>query len=239
MPLRTYLAKFQSQVDMLLSVGINLGAGPGMENFIATLKAKTGITGVARAMELGNSTPGKITLTEEYIIKKDDINKRSNEVYLAICFLLGADRKLYGKLAEDLHNQHIKRYDDYPKTVDAAYALLCETNFNPNYYCQPVDGDGGGTGMVFNQDGTVRGKRKHKERTCWHCNKPGHTNRNCLDLKEKDKDGTNNSQVSVAGMHNVIEAISPECMDELRGGQDNIDQAAQSTADPPFESSSI
>ena len=96
---------------------------------------------------------------------------------------MGADQKLYGKLAEDLHNQHIKGYDDYLKTVDAAYALLCETKFNPDYYCQPVDGDRGGTGMVFNQDGTIRDERQNKERACWHCNKPGHNKRNCLDLK--------------------------------------------------------
>ena len=92
---------------------------------------------------------------------------------------------------------------------------------------------------MFNQDGTVRGEQQHKERTCWHCNKLGHTKRNCLDLKDKEKDGVNDSQVSDSGIHNAIEAISPEYMDELRGGQDNIDQAARSTADPPFESGAI
>ena len=74
---------------------------------------------------------------------------------------------------------------------------------------------------------------------CWHYNKPGHTKRNCPDLKEKEKDGANDSQVLVAGMHNAIEAIFPEYMDELRGRQDNIDQAARSTADPPFESGDV
>ena len=126
MPLRKYLAIFHSQVDMLLSVGVNIGAGSGMEKFIATLKAKTGSTGVACALDLGNENPGKRTPNEEYISKKADIDERSNEVYLEICFLMGADQKLYGKLAEDLHNQNIKGYDDYPKTVDAAYALLCK-----------------------------------------------------------------------------------------------------------------
>ena len=111
-PLRMHLAKFQIQVDMLLSVGINLRAGPGMENFIATFKTKTGSTGVARALDLGNATSGKRTPTEGNISKKDDIDELSNEVYLAICFLLGADQKLYGKLSEHLHNQHIKGYDD-------------------------------------------------------------------------------------------------------------------------------
>ena len=76
MPLRKYLAIFQSQVDMLLSVGINLGAGSGMEKFIATLKAKTGSTGVACALDLGNETPGKRTPNEEYISKKADIDER-------------------------------------------------------------------------------------------------------------------------------------------------------------------
>ena len=40
-------------------------------------------------------------------------------------------------------------------------------------------------------------------------------------------------------MHNAIKKISPEYMDKLRGGQENIDQAARSTADPPFESGVI
>ena len=76
MPLRTYLAKFQSQVDMLLLVWINLVVGPEMEKFIATLKSKTGSTGLARALELGNATPEKRTPTEEYISKKYDNDKQ-------------------------------------------------------------------------------------------------------------------------------------------------------------------
>lgn len=42
MPLRTYHLQFRNQVDMLSSVGIHLGTGPGMNKFLSTIKDETG-----------------------------------------------------------------------------------------------------------------------------------------------------------------------------------------------------
>lgn len=80
----------------------------------------------------GNTWPGTnekdmFPTEKEYIGKNNWVEKKTNEIYLAACFILGADRKICGKLLEDLHNQHIKGYDDYLKTIDKAYALLCKT----------------------------------------------------------------------------------------------------------------
>jgi hypothetical protein len=41
----------------------------------------------------------------------------AKEEYLACAFLLGSDRLRYGKLIEDLENDHIQRNDKYPKTL--------------------------------------------------------------------------------------------------------------------------
>jgi hypothetical protein len=44
------------------------------------------------------------------------------EEYLAIAFLMGADRNRYGKLIEDLENAFTQGQDNYPRTVTGAYA---------------------------------------------------------------------------------------------------------------------
>jgi hypothetical protein len=41
-----------------------------------------------------------------------------------MAFLLGADRKRYGKLIEDLENAFTQGQDNYATTVTGAYAML-------------------------------------------------------------------------------------------------------------------
>jgi hypothetical protein len=43
---------------------------------------------------------------------------------MACAFLVGSDRDRYGKLVEDLENDHIQGSDKYPKTLTDAYSLL-------------------------------------------------------------------------------------------------------------------
>ena len=44
---------------------------------------------------------------------------------LAAALLMGADRKRYTGLITDLENSYSKGQDDWPKSVNDAYALLC------------------------------------------------------------------------------------------------------------------
>jgi hypothetical protein len=48
----------------------------------------------------------------------------AKEEYLDCAFLLGSDRKRYGKLIEDLENDHAQRKYKYPKTLVETYNLL-------------------------------------------------------------------------------------------------------------------
>jgi hypothetical protein len=57
--------------------------------------------------------------------------KQRPEEYLACAFLLASDRKRYGKLIEDLENDHIQKNDKYPKTLVEAYNLLVHWKQDP------------------------------------------------------------------------------------------------------------
>eukprot|EP00957_Ditylum_brightwellii_P025674 1941518-Ditylum_brightwellii.AAC.1 len=53
-----------------------------------------------------------------------DAVTRWNEAYLAYAFLLGANRKKYEKLQEDLANSYARNKDKYPKTLVGAHKLF-------------------------------------------------------------------------------------------------------------------
>jgi len=50
--------------------------------------------------------------------------KYAREQYLACAFLLGSDRKRYGKLLKNLENRFTQKTDKWPKTITDAYSLL-------------------------------------------------------------------------------------------------------------------
>lgn len=51
--------------------------------------------------------------------------------YLAVAFLLRADRVCFGKLIEDLENNYLHGQDNYPRMTNDAYNLLCNWKQDP------------------------------------------------------------------------------------------------------------
>ena len=71
-------------------------------------------------------------------MKDADKIKLKNEAqgqYLAIAYLLGANRAQYRKLIENLENDFL-RQNNYPKTVTAAYNLLTNWKQDPHNVMQ-------------------------------------------------------------------------------------------------------
>jgi hypothetical protein len=48
----------------------------------------------------------------------------AKQVYLAVAFLSGSDRNIYGRMLDDLENAYLYGRDEYPRTLTAAYNLL-------------------------------------------------------------------------------------------------------------------
>jgi hypothetical protein len=56
--------------------------------------------------------------------EKEEVEKEAQGRYLAVAFVLGADRLRYGRLIENLENDYLQGQNNYPTTVTAAYNLL-------------------------------------------------------------------------------------------------------------------
>jgi hypothetical protein len=54
----------------------------------------------------------------------DAAKKYTKEKYLACIFVLGADRKRYGRLLENPENDFTQKTDRWPNTITDAYNLL-------------------------------------------------------------------------------------------------------------------
>jgi hypothetical protein len=97
-----YLEKFQNCVDVLDHCGASIGQIPGLVN---SLLVENGVD------------PLTATIKQSAIAFK-----ATQDQYLAVAFLLRADKSRYGKLVENLENDHTQGQDRYPKSLTAAYS---------------------------------------------------------------------------------------------------------------------
>ena len=84
--------------------------------------------------------------------------KYAREQYLACAFLLGSDRKRYGKILENLENEFTQKTDKWPKTSTDAYSLLFNWKQDPCNLLQIVGASS--DGVAF----TNVGERATRER---------------------------------------------------------------------------
>jgi hypothetical protein len=103
MTTQAYLELFQNTVDVIEHSGGSIGVHPCVETpIVATL---------AYTHPLSNA-------------KKATVKKTAQGEYLAIAFILNADRARYASMLQDLKNDYLQGQDNYPKTVTAAYNVL-------------------------------------------------------------------------------------------------------------------
>jgi hypothetical protein len=73
---------------------------PGLINMVLT----------SEGIDPANATPAQMTATRTMM----------HDAYVAVTFILGADRKRYGRLIDDLENDYIQGQDNFPKSLNAA-----------------------------------------------------------------------------------------------------------------------
>jgi Zinc knuckle len=181
MTAQEYLEQFNNHVDVLKHVGAVIGPDTSIVNFIAD----------------GNTVNSfhRASATTEY---------------LAVAFMLGADRTRYGKLIEDLENSYLQGQSNYPKTVTEAYNVLSNWKQDPRNFVRM--GKTGTEGVVFNTNGekatepgtgtvlanVAKKPEKSKDHiTCFKCNEKGHYASECPQKEEKTETA---AQLLIAGV---------------------------------------
>ena len=74
--------------------------------------------------------------------------KYARKQYLACAFLLGSDRRRYGKLLENLENEFTQKTDKWPKTITDAYSLLLNLKQDPRNLLQIVGASSDGVALT-------------------------------------------------------------------------------------------
>ena len=116
----TCQAYLENSVEVIKHCGGDLGIDHGLID--ATFA--TAIPTVAR----DTAAPQTLKAAQKYV----------REQYLACAFLLGSDRKWYGKLLENLENECTQKTDKWPKTITDAYSLLLNWKQDPRHLLRVV-----------------------------------------------------------------------------------------------------
>ena len=147
-----YLEKFKTVLEVLESNGAEIGTD---EALVDTL--------------LGDVNLTRTSVSDSQL---ELIRKRARDSYLAVAFLMGADRGRYGLLIQDLENSFTQGTDKYPKDIVSAYHLLSNWKNNPSYLAKVVGSVE--DGVAFTTQGTAKGKGKARQVKCYRCQKTGH-----------------------------------------------------------------
>jgi hypothetical protein len=150
--------------------------------------------------------------------------KYAREQNLACAFMLGADRKRYGKLLENLENDYTQKNHRWPKTITDAYSLLIKWKQDPRNLLQVVGTSS--DGIAFANIGEKATEKKvtnstpatatgNEEKKVWVPPPPLHTvkcvvqpKRNCKDpivVSSREEAPSDIRQRSVEGVYRTQE----------------------------------
>jgi hypothetical protein len=136
-----YYQGYRNQVEVAEHCGVDVGINA--EAIEETLQAM-GLT-------TETATPDQLSVAKEV----------QREEYLACAFILGADRKRYGKLVEDTENAFIQKDDKYPKTLVKAYNLLLHWKQDPKNLMQVLGSTSDGVAFTNLGDDAKPKKTAH------------------------------------------------------------------------------
>ena len=74
---------------------------------------------------------------------------KGRDCYLAVAYILGLDRRRYGKYLEDLHNNFIQGKKKYPKLLIVAYNISLGWKCDPRNMIQVTGNNSSNDGVVF------------------------------------------------------------------------------------------
>jgi hypothetical protein len=157
-------------------------------------------------------------------VEQNTALKTATDRYLAVAFLLGADRTRYGTLVEEIENEYLRNKGSsssagtYPATVPEAYDYLCNYKKDPQNLtrllghnlgrdlntgaafaqdgARPPDGESNNTNeQAFATHGAANRFANNNKKVCRRCGTEGHTSIECDSGKEKAVDWTGTSSV--------------------------------------------
>ena len=199
-----YLETFQNLVDVIEHTGGIIGLEPGI------MKAFN--------IKYGRDANKLLTAAEKSVTQDN---------YLAVAFILGADRNRYGKLVEDAF---LQGRNDYPDTLAGAYNLLSNWRQDPRNQLRAA-GSNDGVAFVNSETGndeegsedteqevsfnTTGKKGKNAKReprdkstiTCRRCGEKGHWPSEC-DNPRKTSSSNNDDNSSITSVSNVTTSTS-------------------------------
>ncbi len=105
MTTQAYLELFQNTVDVIQHSGGAIGNHPGI---VEMIMSRRGLT----AALMSDAERAEVA------------KKEAQDEYLAVAFLLHADRTRYSSMLQDYKNDFLQGQDNYPKTITAAYNVL-------------------------------------------------------------------------------------------------------------------
>jgi hypothetical protein len=211
-----YYDDFNSMVLTAEESGATIGAHPGSYNNIIL-----------------NSANDPLNPTDD---ERTAGIKKATERYLAVAFLLGADRIQYGTLIEEMENEFLRNKGDssesgtYPTTVAEAHGYLCNYKKDPKILSRLLGQSSNSdynTGVAFAQDrdrqdhgnGTNNQKNSQEQtfttsgggsfgykKTCRRCGADGHTSIDCNSTQEKVEIFRQTSQPN-QGVSQLIKAV--------------------------------
>ena len=170
--MQMYHEQFQNLVQVIETIKGSIGVDPGIEQLVAT------------------------DLKKDIALLTEADKKVAQERYLAVVFILRADRSWYSKIIENLENDFLQGRNNYPKTVTSAYNLLINWKQDPRNLMRSVgvsndgvsftnvdgdeDDDGDCTGVSLNTNGQKERPVKDKSKVvCRRCGEKGHYPSNC------------------------------------------------------------
>jgi hypothetical protein len=173
-----------------------------------------------------------------------EASKTATNRYLAVAFLLGADRIRYGTMIEEIENEYLRNKNDsskvgtYPTTVAEAYDYLCNYKKDPKILArllgQVGTRDRPNSGVAFVQGRTHEDEKPTQESTfttyganfqnsrktiCRRCGIEKHTSIEC-DSDQKKVDAYRESQQANEGTGLLINAVNWSVADDDNGESD-------------------
>jgi hypothetical protein len=171
MTCQAYLKKFRNSVEVIEHCGGDLGTDSGLIK--ATLASAT------VPVTMTTATPDVLEAAKKY----------DKAQYLACTFLLGADRKIYGRLLENLENDFTQKTDRWLKTINNAYSLLVNWKQDPRNLMQVLWASSDGvafTNVEQNKGTALATVKKDKDKPpdiatikCFECKEMSHYSNSC------------------------------------------------------------
>jgi len=162
---QAYMDRYENGVQVIKHIG---GKLPVYDSLVdADLKT--------RGLERDSATAAEVEKSEE----------TARERQLAMGYILGCDRVRYGKLIEDLENQHTQGIKSFPQTLSEAYTLANNWKNGTG----AVQKHGVSEGVVFTNTTKLPTNKKKKNKdhiTCFKCGIAGHYSNECTTVTSYD-----------------------------------------------------